>query len=77
MTIYEIKDRTAETAPYFFSKDTLRFFGQTMASFHIKKQPDGRYYIYADMRYCGEKVGLTERYFNPITNELEIVPDNE
>lgn len=72
MTIYDIKNRTQETSPYFFSRSTLQFFHQTMMSFHVKKQLDGRYYIYADMLdFEGRIVGKTERYFNPVTNELE------
>ena len=44
-----------------------------MSDFHVKKQID-KYYIYAVMRdHSGKKVGLTERYFNPITNKLEFV----
>ena len=30
VTIQEIKERTKDTAPYFFTPDTLRFFGQTL-----------------------------------------------
>ena len=72
MTIYDIKDRTRESAPYFFSRNTLKFFHQTMRSFHVKKQSDGRYYIHAPMlNFEGMVVGKTERYFNPVTNELE------
>jgi hypothetical protein len=72
MTIYEIKEKTQQTAPYFFSRDTLKFFGQTMSSFRVKKQSDGRIMIFAPMRdRQGKKVGETIRYFNPITNELE------
>ena len=43
MTIYEIKELTKETAPYFFSKDTMKFFGQTLKDFRVKKQEDGRW----------------------------------
>jgi len=73
MTIYEIKQRTQESAPYFFVPKTLKFFGQTMRSFSIKKQNDGRYYISAPMidRFTGRNMGKTERFFNPITNELQ------
>ena len=45
MTIYEIKQRTKKTAPYFFSKDTMRFFGQTLKDFKVSKQNDGRFKI--------------------------------
>lgn len=77
MTIQEIKQRTHETSPYFFTKDTLRFFRQTMRSFKVYKwSKDGvdGYKISAPMKdYSGEIVGYTERFFNPITNELESV----
>ena len=72
MTIYDIKRQTRETSPYFFSAETLRFFGQTMDSFDVSKCADGRYFIQApiiDSR--GVTMGNTERYFNPANNELE------
>lgn len=72
MTIYEIKQLTKETSPYFFSHDTLKFFHQTMRNFSVKKQADGRYKISAPMKdYNGKNVGTTVRYFNPVNNELE------
>ena len=72
MTIYEIKECTRETSPYFFSRDTLRFFGQTMRSFRVRKQPDGKYLITAPFG-PGKPKGETRRLFNPETNELEFV----
>jgi hypothetical protein len=73
MTIYEIKRLTATTSPYFFSRDTLRFFGQTLRSFSVTRQTDGRYRIAADMRdrFSGRHMGVTERFYNPATHELE------
>jgi hypothetical protein len=72
MTIQEIKNRTQETSPYFFTRNTMKFFHQTMRSFRVKKQPDGRYLITAPMKdFNGNKVGQTVRYFNPANNELE------
>lgn len=73
MSITEIKNRTAETSPYFFNRQTLKFFGQTMRSFKVKKQEDGRYKISAPMidRFTNRNMGETVRYFNPITNELQ------
>lgn len=73
LTIYDIKYLTQETAPYFFVPKTLKFFGQTMRSFSVRKQADGRYLISAPMvdRFTGRYMGKTERYFNPITNELQ------
>lgn len=73
MTIYEIKERTEETQPYFFERKTLKFFGQTMKDFKVYKQDDGRFLITAPIRSGGKIVGNTERYFNPETNKLESV----
>ena len=77
MTIYEIKRLTKETAPYFFSRDTMRFFGQTLKSFRIKKQADGRYRISASSRVGSFSPDLrwnndTVRFYNPENNELEL-----
>ena len=73
MNIYEIKRLSEEKAPFFFTRKTLNFFGQTMRSFSTKKQEDGRIRISAPMtdRFTGRNVGTTVRYFNPITNELD------
>ena len=71
MTIYEIKNRTEKTSPYYFTPKTLKFFGQTMKSFKVYKQPDGKYLISAPMKDKGKVVGYSERLFNPETNELE------
>jgi hypothetical protein len=73
LTIYDIKTLTAQTSPYFFTTKTLKFFGQTMRSFKVYKQTDGRYLIMAPMvdRFTGRNMGTTKRFFNPITNELE------
>jgi hypothetical protein len=73
MTISEIKRKTELTAPYYFSRKTMRFFGQTMRDFKVYKQEDGRYLITAPMRnQQGVVIGKSERYFNPINNKLEI-----
>jgi len=73
MTIYEIKQRSEETNPYFFSRKTLQFFGQTLKSFSVKKHGDG-YLISAKMYdYRGSFMGLTQRIFNPETNTLDTV----
>lgn len=72
LTIYDIKYLSQNSSPFFFDRKTMKFFHQTMKDFHVKKQSDGRYYIYANMRdYTGKIVGLTERYFNPQTNKLD------
>ena len=73
MTIYEIKKQTEETAPYFFSKETLKFFGQTMKSFKVKKLNEKEYLITAPS-YLNEKlIGQTQRIFNVDSKKLEPV----
>ena len=71
MTIYEIKELTKKTAPYFFNRDTMKFYGQTLKDFSVKKQKDGRFKITAPIRdnYFTYR---TIRYFNPKNNEMEI-----
>ena len=72
MTIYEIKRLTKKTAPYFFSKDTLRFFGQTLKDFKVFPEYEGRYTITAPIYdNHGKYMGETVRYFNPKNNQLE------
>jgi len=70
LTIYEIRDLTSQTSPYFFSKDTLKFFGQTMAGFKVKLMPDGRTRISQVMKNAPSRME-TVRFFNPITKTLD------
>jgi hypothetical protein len=67
MTIYQIKQKMHDTEPHFFNRETMKFFGQTMRDFRVRKQSDGRYLITAPTKH-----GETMRYFNPVNNELEI-----
>lgn len=73
MTISEIKQRTQATAPYYFTRKTMQFFGQTMRDFKVYKQADGRFLITAPMRdrNTGKVMGESKRYFDPTTNELQ------
>jgi hypothetical protein len=77
MTIYDIKRETAETAPHFFDRQTLRFFGQTMKSFTVSKaggEYTGKYWVRSAMfDKNGKQVGITERLYNPQTKTLERV----
>jgi len=72
LTIYDIKRLTEETSPYFFSRNTLKFFGQIMKDFKVIKQKDGRYQIKAICKNAPIKPYYTIRYFNPFNNKLEI-----
>ena len=78
MTIYEIKRRTQETSPFFFDRLTLKFFGQTLKDFRVKKRKDGKYVLSAPVRilknpFTQQRIpsGETRRVFNPETNRLE------
>tara|TARA_R100000426_G_C4737918_1_gene78413 strand:- start:39 stop:260 length:222 start_codon:yes stop_codon:yes gene_type:complete len=71
MTIYEIKERTKETSPYFFSRNTMKFFGQRMKDFKVYKQKDGRFKIIAPSGPNWSDNLKTIRYFNPTNNKLE------
>ena len=75
-TVYDIKQSLA-LGPHFFSRDTLRFFGQTMSSFKTDWQDkdNGIVRLYAPMiDYLGDNVGTTERFLqvesNAIINEV-------
>ena len=76
-TISEIRELTKETSPYFFSCDTLRFFGQTMSSFSVYHIKD-RVFIAANSGYNWDGQHLTAREFIPKTNELKLIgtPEN-
>jgi len=73
MTISQIKAATLQTCPEYFTRKTMRFFGQTMRDFSVKKQPNGRFKISAPMRNHDRKiVGHSVRFFNPVTNKLDL-----
>ena len=71
LTIYDIEENTKNTAPYFFSRDTLSFFKQTMASFKVYKNLSGKIFIYAK-GFCpsGQCFGFTLREYDPIGKNL-------
>lgn len=78
MTIHEIKRRTAHLSPHFFTPRTMKFFGQTLKDFTVKKYTyngvDG-FIISAPVISCGKNYGFTTRFFNPITNKLVLIPN--
>jgi hypothetical protein len=47
MNISDISFATRESSPYFFSRETLRFFGQRMSSFRVWKGKSGAFYVAA------------------------------
>lgn len=71
MTIYEIKERTQKTAPFFFARKNMAFFGQTLRDFSVIKQKDGRFRISAPSGPNWRGKHKTVRYFNPANDMLE------
>ena len=62
-TIYDIKYDTLDKSPYFFSPKTLKFFGQTMKDFSVRKSPTGKVFILAPSYWCGKLMGYTFREY--------------
>lgn len=73
MTIYEIKRLTEKTEPYFFSRNTMKFFKQTLKDFRVYKLNKFEYLITAKS-FAGN---LTQRIFDIRTNELRLLNDND
>lgn len=69
-TIYDIKHAIQQDAPYFFSRNTMRFFGQTLKDFSVTRYGNDKFYISARQQH-----GKTERYFNPFTGKLSLNAD--
>jgi hypothetical protein len=77
LTIYDIKERTMATSPYFFSEETLKFWGQKMESFHVEKLTETTYRISATRwmphptnRWIEMPNGQTVRIFDTVSNTL-------
>jgi hypothetical protein len=62
-TIYQIRDATLEKAPKFFSKQNLKFAGQTMRDFEVRLGKSGAVYILAPLRMEGRTIGTSFRRF--------------
>jgi hypothetical protein len=73
-TIYDIKYDTQGKSPYFFSRKSMRFFGQTLKDFRVIKSPSGRIFILANSYFNNHVVGFTFREY--IDHNL-IVPRND
>lgn len=72
MNIYDIKrlvNRHDTNNPYFFKRKSMKFFGQTLKDFKIRKLEDGKRVIYA--RIHGRTESMSVRVFDPETNSLE------
>lgn len=65
--------------PYFFSKDTMRFFGDTMSNFGLRRTSLGDIPVFCLYRKRPVKDGLSQPfYFNRLTLERVIErPDSD
>lgn len=73
MTIHEVKQihESKEPGSCFFSRNSMKFFHQTLKSFSVKKLNENLYFISAPRKdRSGRRMGTTEKYFYPETGEL-------
>ena len=68
-TLAEIRAANENAGHFFFSRDTMRFFGDTMRSFSVR-HVDGRVYV-VRVAPTKHKTGLGDwREFNPDTGDI-------
>lgn len=84
-TIYDIKydvENSKENC-YFFSHKTMRFFGQTLKSFSVRKSPSGRIFILAPSYFDNHLMGYTFKEYkdhnliNPKFDNGAIIPNTK
>ena len=68
-TIAYIAERNAAAGGYYFSRDTLRFFGQRRSDFKIHVRA-GRVFVQASSYQGGNYMGESFAEFNPKTGEV-------
>jgi len=76
VTIHTIKADYQANNPegHFFDRDSMKFFGQTLKSFKVRKLDDSRFHISAPMRdRSGQHMGTSERVYDFTTHKLELV----
>lgn len=56
-TITEIRQATLEKSPHFFTRDTLKFFGQRMSMFRVLTGKSGAHYITAASYWSDRDTG--------------------
>ena len=82
MNIYEIKYRVAHTGTHYFDRDSMKFFGQTLRDYRVKKLSDTEWLFYAPMyarndngsRRC---MGTSIRVFDATTNSIRSATADE
>ncbi len=69
MTIHDIKRANEAAGRYYFSRDTLKHFGQRVKDFKIRKA-GGRVFVQAAMSHNGRYMGETFAEFDPQTGKM-------
>ena len=77
LTIYDIKRLTLETNPYFFTRETMKFFNQTLKDFSVYKLKNGNYKLVCASYFDKKFMGYTTRIFNIKTNELDLIEEDK
>lgn len=77
LTIYQVKRiHEAKGGKYFFSRQTLRFFGQRLSDFSVVKDGEGGYIVAAPIKRHGVNTGhWTKQSFNPNTGEFNSIKE--
>ena len=78
MTIYEVKRIHESKDPdYFFSRETMKYFGQTLRDFRVTSMRDGKFLVQVSMGNTGEKSRMARWAFDPETGKLDpIIEEN-
>jgi len=68
-TISEIASHNADAGGFYFSRDTLKFFNQTLRSFKVYQVRD-RIFVYAPCRWDGKLMGYSIAEYFPATGKV-------
>jgi hypothetical protein len=73
MTIYEIKRNVEASGSHYFSMQTMKFWGQALSKFRIKKISDTTYMIHCKTKFPGV---VSIRYYSTIDRKLHHTIDS-
>lgn len=85
-TIYDIKydvTNTDSNNHFFFSRKSMKFFGQTLKDFSVRKSPSGRIFILAPSYWDNHLIGYTFKEYcnhnlvNPRFDNDTVIPNTK
>ena len=62
MTVYELREKTRTTEPYYFTRDTLQFFGERMSEMNVAKEIVAVTDYHGDVHECVELTKYSRKY---------------